>query len=206
MHSCLRNLAAASSLLALVLGGAACKGPAPTESADSTAGVTAIELQQCGKDTDCKGDRICDAGQCVAPGANTATPTPTAKADPYICGAGETLLFQCTTTNAKRITLCDAGNTLRYTFGKPGAEAPEMNLSIERGKASTSQGMLAQTIDLPNGNTTYSVFWGADRMSEEHAVEAGVLVQVGDRQVATVKCKEDSVQSFMEDVDLPAAY
>jgi hypothetical protein len=27
----------------------------------------------CGKDTDCKGDRICEAGQCVAPKGGTAT-------------------------------------------------------------------------------------------------------------------------------------
>lgn len=30
----------------------------------------------CTKDTDCKGDRICEAGQCVSPPAPTPTPTP----------------------------------------------------------------------------------------------------------------------------------
>lgn len=30
-------------------------------------GATAFSGQQCGKDTDCKGDRVCDEGKCVSP-------------------------------------------------------------------------------------------------------------------------------------------
>jgi len=47
---------------------------------------------------------------------------------------------------------------------------------------------------------------GGDRMSDAHEVEAGVLVQVNGRHAATVQCREDSVQSFMEDVGLKPAF
>jgi hypothetical protein len=42
---------------------AACSNPAPPPSQPTVA----PSLAQCGKDTDCKGDRICDAGKCIAP-------------------------------------------------------------------------------------------------------------------------------------------
>ena len=32
------------------------------------------QMQQCGKDTDCKGDRICDSGQCVNPNSAQISP------------------------------------------------------------------------------------------------------------------------------------
>ena len=200
-----RNFIASASLLALALAVAACKGPGSTDPANAPAGLATNNLQ-CGKDTDCKGERICDAGQCVAPDAFDDMPEPEKRADPYACGEDETLLFHCTTTYAKMITLCDAGSSLRYTFGKLDGNDPELSLSVARDAASTSQGPAAQTIDLPNGNTTYSVFWGVDRMSDAHEVEAGVHVQANGRHVATVSCKEDMVQSFMEDVDLKPTF
>lgn len=87
-----------------------------------------------------------------------------------------------------------------------GAVDPELLLSVPRGDASITQGVAAQTIDLPNANTIYSVFWGVDRMSDAHEVEAGVHVQVNGHHVATVLCQEDRVQSFMEDVDLKPTF
>ncbi len=56
-----------------ILGGAifllaACSNPDPQQQ-QSAAPVTL----QCGKDTDCKGDRICSVGQCVNPSAPLAT-------------------------------------------------------------------------------------------------------------------------------------
>jgi hypothetical protein len=34
--------------------------------------VTAPSVEQCGKDTDCKGDRVCDGGKCVSPALSAA--------------------------------------------------------------------------------------------------------------------------------------
>lgn len=205
MHRHTRTLLIPVSLLAMATALVACKSPVADEAADTAAGLPATALH-CGKDTDCKGDRICESGQCVAPDAGEVSPEPVETADPYACASGETLLFHCPTTNAKLITLCDAGSTLRYTFGPMGTGDPEMLLSVPRGDASTSQGVAAQTIDLPNANTVYSVFWGVDRISDTHEVEAGVHVQANGRHVATVLCQEDRVQSFMEDVDLKSAF
>lgn len=205
MRAHIRTILIPASMLAMATTLLACKGPEADGAASASSGLSATPLQ-CGKDTDCKGDRICESGQCVAPDAGEVSPEPVETADPYACASGETLLFHCPTTNAKLITLCDAGSTLRYTFGPMGAGDPELQLSIPRGTASTSQGVAGQTIDLPNGNTTYSVFWGFNRMSDAHEIEAGVLVHVNGRHAATVLCREDSAQSFMEDVSLKPAF
>jgi hypothetical protein len=37
--------------------------------------VSGVAQAQCTKDTECKGDRVCEAGKCTAPAATTATPS-----------------------------------------------------------------------------------------------------------------------------------
>ena len=43
-------------------------------------------------------------------------------------------------------------------------------------------------MDKPKGKTTYSVFWGADRVSEDHPDEAGGNVMINGEHKATVNC------------------
>jgi len=62
------------SILLLALTGllAACSNdPTPMASAGAVAGAasTPSVFAQCGKDTDCKGDRVCEKGACTAPAA-----------------------------------------------------------------------------------------------------------------------------------------
>lgn len=51
------------------------------------------------------------------------------------CAPGTKTLFACPTANGKFVEVCDAGKTLRYSFGKPGA-APEIELQVPRAQAS----------------------------------------------------------------------
>lgn len=209
MHTRSIRLMTLPLTLALSLSLGACKKSEPAASG-ANEGLPE-PTAQCGKDTDCKGERICQDGKCMAMPATASPPEPVAATtsspvDPYVCGSGEKVLFTCTTTNKKQLLLCDAGQTLRYTLGKAGI-TPEMNLSITRGSASTQQwsGMgrsISYSINIPNGNTLYEVFWGADRMADEHEIEAGVNVGINGQQVATVKCRPDTVQNSMEGVDL----
>jgi len=206
------HLVALPIVFAASLSLGACKKPEPATSGTNEG--MPEPAAQCGKDTDCKGDRICQDGKCMAMLATASSSEPaaamaSAPANPYACDNGEKVLFTCTTTNKKQLLLCDAGQTLRYTLGKAGIP-PEMNLSVARGSASTQQwsGMgrwISYSINIPNVNTLYEVFWGADRMADEHDIEAGVNVGINGRQVATVKCRPDTVQNFMEGVDLKPA-
>ncbi|VEB40503.1 Uncharacterised protein [Chromobacterium violaceum] len=116
-------------------------------------------------------------------------------------------MFACTTKVGKKVELCDAGKTIRYAFGKPGA--PEIALSVERKRASTGQwtgvGSPSYTVNVPNGDTVYTVFWGFDRNADDQPIEAGVHVYVKDKWLATVSCsgKKPIVQNI-EDIQLPA--
>ncbi|NDV11587.1 hypothetical protein [Crenobacter caeni] len=125
------------------------------------------------------------------------------------CLRGESTVFACQSTQGKQIEVCDAGRTLSYAFGRPGR--PEIVLRVPRAAASTWQWQgvgryVSYAVNLPNGNTEYSVYWGMDRLSDEHEVEAGVHVSIGGRPAATVRCAPGAdIEQNIEGIDLRAA-
>jgi len=123
------------------------------------------------------------------------------------CEQGTPTVFSCHAAKGKRIQVCDAGKTIDYSFGKAGS-APEIVVRAPRSQASTYQWKgigryLSYAVQVPNGDTTYNVFWGADRLTEEHPIEAGVHVEVKGKLVATVKCVgEKHIVQNIEGIDL----
>lgn len=123
------------------------------------------------------------------------------------CENGSKIIFSCLTAKGKVIEVCDAGKTIDYSFGKPKAK-PEIIVRAPRSEASTFQWQgvgryISYTVEVPNGNTVYSVFWGADRLTEKHAIEAGVNVEVNKQLAATVKCSgEKHIIQNIEGIDL----
>lgn len=120
------------------------------------------------------------------------------------CDGGSATLFSCVTTKGKQIELCDAGKTIQYSFGKPQFK-PEIVVTVPRNRASTSQWAgvgryMTYSVDVPNGDTIYSVFWSADKI--EQGIEAGVNVLVKGKVAATVNCSERSIDSNLEGVKL----
>lgn len=99
-----------SSLLAVLIGGlllAGCSKDKPSEPgvmgvAGATVGAAARpgapSMLQCGKDTDCKGDRICEKGTCVAPGSTAPV-------------VGSTVPAAVTTPIATALPICQANDT-----------------------------------------------------------------------------------------------
>ena len=123
------------------------------------------------------------------------------------CEKGSKTVFSCLAAKGKRIQVCDSGKTIEYSFGKTD-ERPEITVRAQRAEASTFQWQgigryISYTVEIPNGNTTYAVFWGADKLTENHAVEAGVSVEVDKKPVATVKCVgEKHIVQNIEGIDL----
>lgn len=123
------------------------------------------------------------------------------------CGKGSTVVFSCTTSKGKVIEVCDAKDTIDYSYGLARAK-PELVIRAPRASASTSQwagvgSWMSYAVDIPNGSTTYSVFWGVDRMNENHPIEAGVNVIIKGKQAATVKCAADKpITQNIEGIDL----
>lgn len=123
------------------------------------------------------------------------------------CGGGGKTIFRCKTVNAKRIEVCDAGKTLVYAFGKPKAK-PEIVLRVAKDRASTTQWQgfgryMAYSVEIPNGKTLYSVYWGVDKLLEGDdkppAIEAGVTVTVNRQTVATIRCDDDG--SIVQEIE-----
>lgn len=114
-------------------------------------------------------------------------------------------IFSCLTGKGKRIEVCDSRKTISYSFGKPKAK-PEIVVAVPRNAASTTQhhrgSNMHFTVSVPNGDTTYSVFWGVDdAASESSPIEAGVYVEINNKHVATVACVKD-IYHDMEGIDL----
>lgn len=120
------------------------------------------------------------------------------------------LVFACTTKNHKYVEVCDRGAHLRYLFGKPGQPA-ELALMVPRSAASSyqwdgfSSGM-TYTVNIPNGNTTYSIFWSAQRDPDaEEPVSAGIDVRSNGPSAAIVECQTEGIVQNIEGIVLKAA-
>lgn len=117
------------------------------------------------------------------------------------------IIFACTTTNGKQLEVCDNENAIEYSFGKAGK--PEKNIKIDRKLASTYQwnGMgryMSYSVEIPTGDTVYSVFSSTDKNSG--GIERGVNVLVKNKQVTTVKCNEKKkITDNIEGINLKPA-
>lgn len=124
------------------------------------------------------------------------------------CVGGGAKLFSCVVKNGKLIELCDLGKEIQYSFGRPQSQL-DIVLKVPREQASTQQwngmGPIAYSVDVPKGDTTYSVFFSADRMSDGHPITAGVNVVIRNKPVATVLCDEKTIVNNLEDVNLKPA-
>jgi len=126
------------------------------------------------------------------------------------CPSGAKTLFFCKTKTAnKQIELCDAGKTISYSFGKKG-QKPELAIAVPRAQASTFQWQgigryMSYAVNIPNGDFNYNVFWGVDRLTDEHAIEAGVNVEKKGELLTTVYCQENGLVNNLEGVKLKAA-
>lgn len=126
------------------------------------------------------------------------------------CPSGSETLFFCKTKKInKQIEVCDAGKTINYSFGKKG-QKPELAISVPRSQASTFQWQgigryMSYAVNIPNSDYNYNVFWGVDRLTEEHAVEAGVNVEKKGELLTTIYCQEKGLINNLEGVKLKPA-
>jgi hypothetical protein len=123
------------------------------------------------------------------------------------CEHGSKTVFSCFTAKGKQIEVCDDGKVIEYSYGKPRMK-PEIVVKVPQDHASTSQWTgigryMSYAVAIPNGNTTYSVFWSVDRLTDKPLIEAGVNVEVNKRLAATVKCAgEKNIIQHIEGIDL----
>ena len=115
-------------------------------------------------------------------------------------------IFSCNTSKGKRIQVCASPVGIEYSFGAH-AKAPEIVVNVPRAKASTYQWAgfgrwHNYSIDVPNGKTTYRVFSGHDSQNPDEPLDAGVQVIVKGEEVATVACVPESVNNYIEGVEL----
>jgi len=123
-----------------------------------------------------------------------------------VCG-NDKILFYCRTTNGKKVEICDAGETIRYAYGKIRGR-PEIALSIERNEARMRpwNGIgrwVSYSVLIRNGATTYEASIAFDRLSDED--EAGIYVFADGELVAEIPCKLDTVRQSINSTELTKA-
>ena len=123
-----------------------------------------------------------------------------------ISQSNSSVLFYCVTESGKEISLYDFGDRIEYSFGVAGQ--PEIVLSRTREEASTYQWAgvgrsIHYSVDVPNGDTVYSVFWSFDRLSSQREETGGVTVAINGEHAATVPRGSGDIVQNLEGVDLP---
>ncbi len=114
----------------------------------------------------------------------------------YACGTDETEAFSCTTTNGKVAQVCQASDSIRYSFGRPDA-ATEMTVRVpnERFVWHSDGGSAMDIIELnfDNSSTRYVVsatrFWRGDV-----ELDAEIRVEQGKPQLAMLHCDMATVR------------
>jgi hypothetical protein len=123
------------------------------------------------------------------------------------CGKDAKTIFSCIGSSGRTIEVCDRKNTIVYTFGKKD-ERPEILVSAPRGETSTYQWkgigrVRTYAVSVPDGATTYRVFFSWDSLAPNAEPEAGVEVQRDTTTIATVTCaKNHKILQELEGIDL----
>lgn len=123
------------------------------------------------------------------------------------CGSSKTL-FSCTSTKGKQVEVCDSEKTIDYSFGKA-KKKPDIAIKVPRDQVSTFQwegvgSTESYAVDIPNDNAVYNVFWGVDRLTDKHPVEAGINVFVDKKLVTTINCADKDIVNNLQGVKLKA--
>jgi len=123
----------------------------------------------------------------------------------------DTTIFQCETTNKKNVLVQMNKNRVSYKFGR-NLSKPEIAFSVPKNEASTYQwpggGSIYYDVDVPNGETVYTVYSSIDRMSREYDSESGIVVTQNGKELARILCNNNlkRYKNNLEDVDLPSSY
>lgn len=126
------------------------------------------------------------------------------------CEKGTTTVFSCLTARGKQIEVCDSGRSIDYSFGAPGAK-PEIVVRAVRSSATTRQWKgvgrsISYSVQVPNGNTVYDVFWGMNRLDDKHPDDGGVSVIINGKHAATVSCAPGKpIKQNLEGIELREA-
>ena len=115
-------------------------------------------------------------------------------------------IFACVTTNNKKIEVNSFDQYVEYKFGQY-LKNPELALSVPRDQASTWQwnGVgrdMSYSVTVPNGAYNYTVFFSVDRISDEHPVTSGVIIEVDQKIISTVYCLPNTLVQSLEGIDL----
>lgn len=121
------------------------------------------------------------------------------------CPATASTVFSCTTTNNKVVDICELGQHLLYSFGKPRAK-PELQFNIAKNRAymylwdgNTSSEY--NELYLPRGNTIYQAYQADHR--NHGGTEHGLNVLINNKPVANIRCRANSVIENFQQLDLP---
>ncbi|KAB6717810.1 MULTISPECIES: hypothetical protein [Roseobacteraceae] len=106
-------------------------------------------------------------------------------------------LFQCTFANGKTVVLETDETGVVYRFGRPG-QTPELTLHrlYDQIDVTPWPGVgrsIWEDLSLHNGAVTYRLWGALDRMSEDHELSAGLIVEQGEDELARLECLPDSI-------------
>ena len=121
------------------------------------------------------------------------------------CPSAAKTVFSCSTTNNKVVDICELGQNLLYSFGRPNSR-PELQFNIAKSRAymylwdgSTSSEY--NELYLPRGNTIYQAYQANHR--NHGGTEHGLNVLINKKPVANIRCRANTVIENFQQLELP---
>jgi len=120
------------------------------------------------------------------------------------CGAMEKTLFSCLTSKGKLIEVCNLGETIQYSFGRPKSK-PEITVLLPTSKVSgescyTCGRYISNSVYIPNKDTIYIVSWSSDKIDTDVPLQGSVEVIINGKSKATIMCGSEPVVGNSEGI------
>jgi hypothetical protein len=111
--------------------------------------------------------------------------------------ASERTIFSCQTASGKVVDISNAGEAIRYTYGRSNAAA-DLNFMVPRSATSIHDGAddmgsgswtMVSEVTLRFNGVTYTGWWSFNRSNQEEA--GGIRVARGTKILAETPCKSE---------------
>lgn len=117
----------------------------------------------------------------------------------------EGIIFSCTSTSNKKISISRHHDIITYIYGKAGSP-PELELSRPKSSLiisleTPSGRYLSNSVTIKNGEYTYTLYSNIDRVSSNQNPKSGILIKRKDSYLGTVDCIPGSESGSLLDID-----
>jgi len=115
------------------------------------------------------------------------------------CADNERSVLECTFKKGKKtVSVCISGDSIFYEYGKTGAK-PDLRLvenirDVDHLPWPGIGRSIWNETTFYNAEYSYSIYMSMDRMSDEHPIDAGIVVAKAGKELARLECDKKNLK------------